>query len=180
MAVEMTDTRKLVFAGLFAALTAVGAFLAIPVEPVPFSLQTLFVLMAGVVLGARYGAVSQLVYTLLGLVAPVYAGGASGPGILFGPRGGYIFGFIAAALVIGALTKGNISGIKGHMKVLTAMLLGVLVIYGGGIITLQLVLRLDFRQALLAGVVPFIPFDILKAFLAAPLAIRIKKQLDTL
>ncbi len=172
----MMDTRKMVLTGFFAALTAVGAFLAIPVEPVPFTLQTFFVLMAGVVLGARYGALSQLVYTLLGLVAPVYAGGASGPGILFGPRGGYIFGFIAAALVVGFLSRTSTSGFAGYVQVVAAMLAGVVVIYAGGMLTLHLVLGLDFRQALLGGVLPFIPLDILKAFLAAPLALRIKKH----
>ncbi len=171
----MMETRKMVFTGLFAALTAVGAFLAIPVEPVPFTLQTFFVLMAGVVLGARYGFFSQLVYTLLGLVAPVYAGGASGPGILFGPRGGYIFGFMAAALVVGFLTRNSTRNLWGHVQVVAAMLAGVALIYGGGMLTLHLVVGMDIRQALLAGVLPFIPFDILKAFLAAPLALRIKE-----
>lgn len=175
---SLMETRMLVFTAFFAALTAVGAFLALPVEPVPFSLQTFFVLMAGVVLGPRFGALSQAVYTLLGLVAPVYAGGASGPGVLFGPRGGYIFGFIAAALVVGVLSRGAAGGFWDHLRVTGAMLAGVLVIYSGGMLTLHLVLGLDFRQAFLAGVLPFIPFDILKAFLAAPLALRIKKHVD--
>ncbi len=175
---SLMETRMLVFTAFFAALTAVGAFLAIPVEPVPFSLQTFFVLMAGVVLGPRYGALSQGVYTLLGLVAPVYAGGASGPGILFGPRGGYIFGFIAAALVVGFLSRGSTRSVRGYVQVAGAMLAGVLVIYGGGMLTLHLVLGLDFRQAFLGGVLPFLPLDILKAFLAAPLSLRIKKHVE--
>jgi biotin transport system substrate-specific component len=172
------ETRMLVLTAFFAALTGVGAFLALPVEPVPFTLQTFFVLMAGVVLGPRYGAASQGVYALLGLVAPVYAGGASGPGILFGPRGGYIFGFIAAALVVGFLSRGSTGSLLGHIRVTAAMLAGVLVIYGGGMVTLSLVLGMDWRQAFLAGVLPFLPLDVLKALLAAPLALRVKKHLD--
>ncbi len=170
------ETRGLVLAGLFAALTGVGAYLAIPLEPVPFTLQIYFVLVAGVVLGAKYGAISQLVYVLLGLVAPVYAGGGLGPGILFGPRGGYIFGFIVAAWVTGLLSRGSVKGVRGFLKVITAMLVGVICIYLLGMVSLHLVLGFDFRQALVVGVLPFLPFDILKAFLAAPLAIKLKKH----
>ena len=170
------ETRGLILAGLFAALTGVGAYLAIPLEPVPFTLQIYFVLVAGVVLGAKYGAISQLVYTLLGLVAHVYAGGTLGPGILFGPRGGYIFGFIAAAWVTGLLSRGSLKGMRGFLKILVAMLTGVMCIYLLGMTSLYLVLGFDFRQAFLAGVLPFLPFDILKAFLAAPLAIKLKKH----
>ena len=170
------ETRKLVAAGLFASLTAVGALLAVPVDPVPFSLQVFFVLTAGVVLGPRYGFLSQLAYTLMGLVAPVYAGGASGPGILFGPRGGYILGFMASALLIGLLTRNCTRGVRGYVQVTAAMLAGVAVIYGSGMLTLHLVLNFDFRQAFLAGVLRFIPLDILKVLLAAPLALRLKEM----
>ena len=169
------ETKKLVHSAFFAALTAVGAFLAIPVDPVPFTLQTFFVLISGVVLGPKYGALSQTVYVLLGLVAPVYAGGASGPGILFGPRGGYLFGFIAAAYGVGLLSRGSSPGRKGLIRVILAMVAGVLLIYAGGLVTLRLVLGMDYRQAFLAGVLPFIPWDIVKAILAAPLALRVKK-----
>ena len=98
-------TRDLAMVGLFAALTAIGAWISIPIPPVPFTFQVLFVLLAGAVLGSARGGLSQIVYVLLGVIGlPVFAGGASGPGVLFGPTGGYIFGFIVAAFVVGALS----------------------------------------------------------------------------
>ena len=81
-------TREIAVAALFAALMAVSAFIAIPVGSVPFTLQVYVVLLTGLVLGARVGALSVLAYLILGLFAPVYAGGASGLGALFGPTGG--------------------------------------------------------------------------------------------
>ncbi len=173
------ETRKVILTGLLAAMTGIGAYIAIPIQPVPFTMQVFVVLLAGVLLGAKYGALSQVVYVLLGLIAPVYAGGASGAGVLFGPTGGYIFGFIAAAFFIGLMTKKNLGkGYKALIRVLLPMLVGVVIIYAGGMLSLHLVLGLGFRQALVAGVIPFIPFDILKAFLAAPLAIKLRNYLD--
>ena len=99
-------TRELATAALFTAILAASAFVAIPVGSVPFTLQVYVVLLAGMVLGPRLGVLSVLAYLVLGLVAPVYAGGASGLGALFGPTGGYLFGFIGAALVSG-LIAGN-------------------------------------------------------------------------
>ncbi len=170
-------TKQLILAGLFAALTGIGAYLAIPIEPVPFTMQLFFTLIAGVVLGPKYGAISQVVYVLLGLIAPVYAVGASGPGVLFGPKGGYYFGFIAAAYLAGLTSRGNLKGKLGMSKVIAGMILGVVAIYVGGMISLHLVLGFDIRQAFIGGVLLFIPFDIVKAILAAPLAIRLKRHI---
>ena len=75
-------TRDIAYAALFAALIAAGAFIAIPLGPVPLTLQVLFVLLAGLVLGPKVGALSVVTYLIAGLVAPVYAGATSGPGVL--------------------------------------------------------------------------------------------------
>ena len=94
-------TADIARCALFAALIAGGAFVAIPLGPVPFTLQVFAVLLAGMVLGPRLGALSVLTYLTLGLVAPVYAGGASGLGTLLGPTGGYLLAFIPAVVLTG-------------------------------------------------------------------------------
>ena len=71
----------------------------------PFTLQVLFVLLAGMLLGPRLGGAERLAYLALGLVAPVYAGGTSGLGVLFGPTGGYLWGFLPAAVLTGAVVR---------------------------------------------------------------------------
>lgn len=101
-----SSLRRMVYASMFGALTAVGSFMVIPLQPVPITLQTLFTGLAGVLLGAYTGALSQIVYVLLGIIGlPVFAGGKAGIGTLLGPSGGYIIGFIVAAFVIGKITE---------------------------------------------------------------------------
>lgn len=170
------DIRKMVLAALFAALTAIGAITAIPLEPVPLTFQVFFVLLAGTLLGSRYGVLSQVSYIMLGLAVPVYSGGTSGPGVLFGPRGGYLFGFAAAAYVVGLITREGHQGERVLIRYLIAMLAGVITIHLGGIISLRLVLGFNFKQALMAGVASFI-LDIVKACVAAPLALKLRKHI---
>ena len=89
------DLHKLVLASLMAALIAVGGYLAIPIGPVPIVLQNLFVLVAALLLGSKWGSAAVAVYLLAGACGlPVFAGGGGGLGHLFGPRGGYLFGFL--------------------------------------------------------------------------------------
>ncbi len=157
-------TRELAVAALFTAILAASAFVAIPVGSVPFTLQVYVVLLAGLVLGPRLGVLSVLAYLVLGLFAPVYAGGASGLGALFGPTGGYLFGFIGAALVSGVIV-----GAAGRRlpRLLIAGLGGLVPIYvlGSGWLALQL--HLTPGAAVLTGVVPFMWLDVMKAVAAA-------------
>nr|WP_269848331.1 biotin transporter BioY [Methanosarcina horonobensis] len=106
--VHTPELRKMVFASLFAALTAAGAYIQIPIpfSPVPVTLQVFFVLLAGSMLKSKWGSLSMVVYTLLGIAGlPVFAGGSSGLGVLLGPTGGYIFGFILAAFLTASLPR---------------------------------------------------------------------------
>jgi len=153
-------TRELTYAALFTALIAAGAFVAIPVGPVPFTLQVLFVLLAGMLLGPRLAALSVLAYLGLGLVAPVYAGGASGLGVLFGPTGGYLWGFVLAALVTGSVSA---HGQVSLARFVAAGLLGVAPIYALGAVWLAAQLHIGVGTALATGVAPFVWLDVLKA-----------------
>ena len=157
-------TRELATAALFTALLAVAAFVAIPVGSVPFTLQVYVVLLAGMTLGPRLGVLSVTAYLMLGLFAPVYAGGASGLGALFGPTGGYLVGFLGAALIAGLITG---AGERTVPRLLVAGLAGLVPIYALGATWLAVQLHLTPGTAVLTGIVPFVWLDVLKAVAAA-------------
>ncbi len=103
-----TYLRELLLAGLFAALMAVTAQMSfkLPITGVPFTLQVLTVLLAGLLLGPRWGAVAMVVYLAVGAVGvPVFANFGSGPTALLGPTGGYLWSWPVAALVTGWLAQ---------------------------------------------------------------------------
>ena len=130
--------RGMTYASMFGALTALGAFIMIPLPPVPVTLQTLFVDLAGALLGGYLGAMSQVVYILLGVVGlPIFAGGKAGAGVLIGPTGGYLFGFVAGAFVIGKLTAMREK--PGMVWLIGSMSLGIAVVYALGIAQLMVV-----------------------------------------
>lgn len=164
------SVRDLMLAALFASLTAVGAYIAIPVfGPVPFTVQVLFVLLSGLVLGPRLGALSMLAYLMLGLVAPVYAGGASGTGALLGPAGGYLWGFVVSAFVVGTIVRlRRPTSIPGFVLV---GLVGLVPIYVLGAIWLATQLgTTSFRIVVWGGILQFLPLDVVKVVLAGALA----------
>jgi biotin transport system substrate-specific component len=144
---------------LFAAATAVSARFEIPHQPVPYTLQTLLVLLSGAFLGARNGAISQILYLAMGIAgAPVFAGGAFGIGRLLGPTGGYLLAFPAAAAVTGFLTQKDSSLLRS----LLAMTAGLLVIFTSGTAQLYAVYFHDIRTAVSSGFLIFSWWDVLK------------------
>lgn len=91
-----------IYAALFASLMAAGAAIAIPIGPVPIVLQNLFVLLAGLLLGGKWGAASVGIYLLAGALGmPVFSGGTGGIGRFAGPTGGYLIGFLPAVYIVG-------------------------------------------------------------------------------
>ncbi|WP_054696433.1 biotin transporter BioY [Syntrophomonas palmitatica] len=174
MVKRYSPLRQMVYASMFGALTAVGAFIVIPLQPVPITLQTFFTGLAGVLLGGYAGALSQIVYVLLGIIGlPVFAGGQAGLGTLFGPTGGYLIGFIAAAFVIGKIVEARRKG--GLVWIALALIVGDMVIYTLGILQLCIIAHFSLAKALLAGVVPFLLGDLLKLLAAVPLAVILRK-----
>lgn len=163
----------MVYAALLAALTAVGAYIAVPIGPVPIVLQNLFVLLAGLLLGSRWGLASMAVYVLAGAVGlPVFASGAGGLGVLAGPTGGYLIGFVAAAFVVGLIVEKT--GAKRLWDV-TAMIVGSLIIYLPGVIWLKVVTGMTWKAAMAAGVLPFLIGDALKIAVAAAIAPHLRQ-----
>lgn len=161
--------------GIFIAFTALGAFVRIPLPftPVPITLQTFFVLLAGALLGKKLGTLSQLGYVFLGgLGLPIFAGATGGLIPLFGPTGGYFLGFILAPYVIGKVL--SIRKKANFGWVVLAMTIGSLVIYLLGTIHLALVVHLGIKKTLLLGVIPFLSGDTLKLLAAASLYCKLQ------
>jgi biotin transport system substrate-specific component len=145
----------------------------IPLPPVPITLQTLFLCLAGALLGSRLGALSQVVYLLIGLIGlPVFAGGKAGLGVLLGPTGGYLIGFIAGAYVIGKLVE--IRKRPGFVWIVFSMVIGTVLIYLFGVIQLILIARFSVDKAVTVGVLPFLIGDTLKIAVAALIAVKVR------
>lgn len=174
--------RTMTRVALFAALTAVGAFIRIPLGYSFITLQTFFTAMAGCVLGPWYGALSQLVYVALGLVGlPIFTQGG-GIGYLMQPTCGFLIGLIPAAWVIG-----RIAGRKPEPKqIVPACLLGYGVLYAIGVPYMALILNTflgkgkGFSAIMWAGMIPFLPGDMIKILCITLLMPPILRQLDKL
>jgi biotin transport system substrate-specific component len=167
---------------LFATLTAIGALITIPLSPVPITLQTFFTYLAGAILGSYLGALSQIIYLLLGgMGLPVFAGSKAGFGVLVGPTGGYLLGFVAGAFVIGKLVE--IKDNPGFAWILISMSIGTLAIYLFGVIQLSIWMRISIYQSISFGVLPFLIGDSLKmltaSFVTLKVRYRMKKLLTT-
>jgi len=148
----------------FAAATALSARLEIPHDPVPFTLQTMVVLLAGAFLGARNGAVSQLLYLGAGILgAPEFAGGAFGAARLVGPTGGYLIAFPLAAAAIGYLLRERLS----LVWTLTAMVSGLVIIFAVGMAHLYVFYLHDGNRTFTSGFLLFTWWDLLKVSAAA-------------
>ncbi len=169
---------------LFAALTATGAYMFIPLpfSPVPLTMQTLFVYLSGACLGSRRGALSQLIYILLGSIGlPVFAGGRAGVGVLFGPTGGYLAGFVVGAYIIGKLVEVRRNqGFTDTFLTVASVVAGTVAIYVLGVLQLSNWLKIDVGAALIVGVLPFLPGDVLKIILATLISFRIRRAFPRL
>ena len=149
-----------------ALLTAACAQIEIPVpgSPVPISGQTFAVLLTAAALGARRGALGQVLYVALGLALPFYSGGDSGPDVLFGATGGYLFGFILAGWATGRLAE--LRQDRTFLRAFPAFCVGQLIIFGLGVPWLAISADLTPGQAIDAGFTPFILGGIVKAIVA--------------
>ncbi len=167
----------MVLIALMAAVTCIlgPLSLAIPVSPVPISLTNLAIYFTIYVLGMKRGCISYLIYMLIGLVGmPVFSGFSGGPGKLFGPTGGYIIGFIFMGAICGYFID------KWNGKLLMhfiGMVLGTAVCYLFGTAWLAYQAGMTFSAALGAGVIPFIPGDLVKIIIALLAGPVLRKRL---
>lgn len=165
---KTTKTGGLVLCAFFATLTIIGTILSIPLpfSPVPINLAILSVFLAGGLLGPKAGAVSQLVYVCLGLMGlPVFAKFSGGPGVLAGPTGGYIIGYIVTAFLAGLI----IHKVKAEPKtgrIAAGFSMGLLACYVPGTLWFMYVTGAGLMPALAMCVFPFLPGDGFKVFVA--------------
>jgi biotin transport system substrate-specific component len=171
---DRKQLQFIVYASLMAALICVGAYLTlpIPIGPIPLVLQNLFVFLAGLLLGSRWGLASVGIYLLVGAIGlPVFVGGKGGLAHFLGPTGGYLFGFAASAFVIGYLSERLRAYAVGDV---VAVVAGVLIIFLLGVPWLKAVTGMTWEKAVLVGMLPFLPGDAIKAAAAVLLARAIR------
>ena len=168
------STKDMALMALFAALTAVGAFIKIPLPTVPLTLQLFFVIVAADVLGSSRAAISTVLYVLMGLLGlPVFASGG-GFWYVTKPSFGFFLGFIAAALIIGKLAKNK-------MNLILANFIGLAVVYFFGTVYCWAILTFytkeieSFGHLLFLCIVMPLPGDIAKCLLAAFVSKRLRK-----
>lgn len=169
------SVREMAVTAVMAAVMCVLGPLSLPLGPVPVTLTNLAVYFALYVLGAFRGTVSLLLYLLIGLTGlPVFSGFSGGAGKLLGPTGGYLIGFIPMAVIAGLVIS---RFAQKKLLCIGGMVLGTAVCYGFGSLWLAWQAGMDLQAALAAGVIPFIPVDLIKILLAALVGPELRKRL---
>ncbi|NJL58479.1 MAG: biotin transporter BioY [Desulfobacteraceae bacterium] len=160
--------HKMVYASLMSALIAAGAFVAIPVGPVPIVMQNMFVMLSGLLLGSRWGLAAICVYLLAGICGlPVFAGGTGGIGKLIGPTGGYLIGYIPAVYLIGMISE----RFEGRLWIHSiALILAAMIVYVFGVLWLKTVSGMTLAKTLAVGMYPFLIGDAIKIAAAVLIA----------
>jgi len=178
--------KNITMIGLFAALTSIGAFIRIPVQPIPFTLQMLFVLLAGVLLAPKTALMSQIVYVAVGLMgAPIFAKGYGGIVYVLEPTFGYLIGFVICAFVTALIIRKIMK--PTFIKYFFTTLIGLIIIFIPGLTYMFVLMNYVYRvnpvglnliylQGLLInGFVIFLPSGILFCGIASIIALKVRK-----
>lgn len=172
------STKEMALVSLFTALTAIGAGISIPLGTVPITMQSIFVILSGIILGPKLGALSQIVYVVLGLIGlPVFANFTGGLQSILKPSFGFIIGFIFASYIAGKISHSD--GMVSKSKIWMASITSSIVIYMIGlpymyyIINIAMSKRMSFEVILKTGFLIFLPGDILKFIVASLISIKV-------
>ncbi|MBM7599354.1 biotin transport system substrate-specific component [Virgibacillus halotolerans] len=177
MSASSIKLRMMIVTALFAAIIGVLAQITIPLPLVPITGQTLALGLAATILGSKYGALSVLLYIAIGSVGvPVFAQLTAGLGILFGPTGGFIFGFIPAAFLIGYYLEKTSFTIKNAV---IANVIGMLIALTFGTTWLKFFASLSWTAAFASGFAPFVIVGLIKAALAAWVGVAVRNRLTS-
>jgi biotin transport system substrate-specific component len=165
---DLDRSRTIAYSAAFIGLITLGSWISVPCIPVPFTLQTLFVLLAGAVM-KRYAVIPVSLYVILGALGlPLFHNGVAGIGALLGPTGGFLIGFVVAALVTGLAYEHSHRAVR-----IVCLIAATLIIYAFGIGWLMYSLDMEFLPAFAAGALPFIIGDAVKAGAAYLIAGRL-------
>jgi len=163
----MLKTKTLTLTALFAALIAIFAQISIPIGVVPVNFAHIGIFLGAALLGPKFGALSTIIYVLMGMVGvPVFSGFNGGFGSIVGPTGGFILGYILCSFLTGHLVKAT------HTYIIP-MIVGLLANYLVGIPWLMFVTGMNFASALMVAVIPFLLGDGFKIILSAIIAKRL-------
>lgn len=174
-------TYQLALTGVMTAVICIlgPMTLMIPISPVPISLANLAICLSIVILGMKLGTLSCILYLLIGLLGlPVFSGFSGGVGKLAGPTGGYLVGYLFLALIGGFFVE-HFSGRSLPQRAAQGLglVLGTAVLYAFGTAWLAYMAGMDFSEALAAGVLPFIPGDLVKIFITLLVGAEIRARL---
>ncbi|MCL2438042.1 MAG: biotin transporter BioY [Coriobacteriia bacterium] len=181
-----TTTRDLCLIALFVAIIAALAQITIPLPFVPLTMQTFAIALAGVVLGARRGAIAAALYLLLGaLGVPVFAAFSGGFGFLIGATGGYLLSFPLLAFIAGIAADRAVLVREGGQRLLAAgilaggLIVGMLINLMAGTAQLSLVMQIGLLEAFVLGMLPFLIPELLKIALIFAIAPKIRQVVDS-
>lgn len=178
----MSKTKSITKIGLFTALICIGAFISIPLGPVPITLQNFFVFMAGILLTPAEAALAVAVYVILGLAGlPVLAGFTGGIQSVFKPSFGFLIGFIISAAVISIMLKNT----DDKKKIFLSLIVAEIITYAVGLPYMYMILKYYIGAApeslyavFAMGMIPFIPGDVIKMIIATIIAPKVKKSIN--
>lgn len=174
---QRLSTKQMTRIALMVAFVSAMSYIRIPLplSDAAITGQTLAVNVIALLLIPKEAFITMLCYWLLGLVgAPVF-GGMAGPGKMFGPGGGYFVAFMLAVVLIGTL-KGKTQNMARH--ILVTILVGILVIDGIGFVWLKIITGMTWKASFLAGVVAFVPLDLVKCVLACVIARPLRRAMN--
>ena len=189
-----SKTAYLALCGLFAALSAICSYINIPLgfTPIPMNLATLAVFLSGGLLGKKYGPLSIGVYVLMGAAGvPVFAGFQAGIGVLAGPTGGFLIGYILASFIVGLCLDKGLSSFgkhaasstrlssKGHFALCIGVMAGgLLCCYALGTLWFAYITNTGIIAALVSCVLPFVLLDVVKTLVSSVLIMRLRPILQ--
>lgn len=169
--------KEMTYIAIFTAIMVVTAFIQIPLPftPVPITLQTMTVMLAGLILKPKEAALSLVVYVLLGAIGlPVFAGSQGGFSVIVGPTGGYLVSWIPAAWLVSVICGKSYHVVRAS---LAAFVGGIVLVYAVGVPWLALSTGMDISKAIAVGAVPFIAGDVFKLVIAILIATALRKRL---
>ena len=178
---KLFSTRSMVFMALFAALICFAAPFSIQVGPIPITLATFAIYLAGTVLGAKRGMIAVIVYILLGAVGlPVFSGFTGGFAKLLGPTGGYIIGYVPLVIIAGLFAEMKVNKIPRAVTTVIGMIAATAVLYAFGTAWFMILTGKDLLSSLNLCVLPFLPGDSIKIACTAAVAVPLKNKLNNI